>query len=537
MKKNLLLTMTGALLVSGVQATPTIYPKDVSLLSKLENPTNSNLVADDSDPHTVWVMPPNKAHSKVEGLHTPTTHLGFCKQMSDAQKRAALMEQEVLVQMQKRLDAENSLQLIQQKIDAAKADQARYALDNGLDLVSMLDDQIATVKEEIKELTAEKGNCQSNCQEINDQLKEKKAEEKSLQAERRIAIRDKAQAAQILAQKKAIVKAYEEELQSAQSRFDTVINKLNEIQATQLRLYSTYAKMEGARAAISFDSDWDKNIQELARLNPGFDFKQIQTKNAVIYASMVAGKNLPGEGAIMGYEIAGNNEEGRMTFPSYPANISGNVRLSLVGACPVLFPELFDVKLASGTDKMKYGLMVSYEYPSAFLLSLDVKLNYYRMYKKVVKSKSSGNFFSPSSKTSVKEYNMERDGFEVKWRQQDIGNSLTQDRKFEIETEIRNSMYAKLAAMLVPNLPNAAEMLAANPGPSGAKVLSEELGKNATCQANAYCAGASIGFNVLNAAFSSSSSESSYTNINNVELTYSWSDSDVMWKPWISSYK
>src|SRR4051794_25558549 len=80
-----------ALMAESALATPTIYPKTLTFLSAIENPTNSNLVADDADPRVIWVMPPNTATSKVEGLHTLTANVGYCQEMADLQGYSATM--------------------------------------------------------------------------------------------------------------------------------------------------------------------------------------------------------------------------------------------------------------------------------------------------------------------------------------------------------------------------------------------------------------------------------------------------------------
>ena len=51
-------------------AEPTLYPKDVSILSNIKNSTTSNIMADEVDPRTVWVLPPNSATAVAMGLHT-----------------------------------------------------------------------------------------------------------------------------------------------------------------------------------------------------------------------------------------------------------------------------------------------------------------------------------------------------------------------------------------------------------------------------------------------------------------------------------
>src|SRR5690606_40218851 len=60
---------------------------------------------------------------------------------------------------------------------------------------------------------------------------------------------------------------------------------------------------------------------------------------------ILGGETLQGQGAVLGYELAGVYSEGKLSYPSYPANLSGNIRLSLLGTCPIIYPELFKLNL------------------------------------------------------------------------------------------------------------------------------------------------------------------------------------------------
>jgi hypothetical protein len=312
-------------------------------------------------------------------------------------------------------------------------------------------------------------------------------------------------------------------------------SRLNAIKTNFQSMYASFGQMEGARAGITFQSSWDKNIELLKQENTNFDFKKINTQNAVITTNIANLTSLPTGGAILGYEIGGNYSEGKFNLPSYPENMNGNVRLSLLGTCPLLHPTYFDINQENSTNQMKYGMTVSYEYPSAFLVDATATYNMHKMYQKIASSGSHGGFFSSSSWSSVDEKNFFSDSFSVKWNEQDGGNSLTDTQKADLEHDMRNNILARLATIALPNVSNAG-LLISPPALSktGAVVLSESLAT--ACPGNIYCIGASMTLNVLQAIFGNSSSSASFSNMQDMQLSDSWSRSKVVYKPWVSSY-
>lgn len=537
MKTKMLLTMTGALISTSVLATPSIYPKDLTFLSQITNNTNSNIVADDSDPRVIWVLPPNTAYSKVGGLHTITANVGFCKEMANIQSYSNSLSEKMLDLQKRELEAEREVDAMLKKISTARQELADYVVSNNLHDISQVDDRIMTVEAQISELTDKLESCQQNCSEVSSQLNELRNEKLKLTRQRREISKDKIRSVRIMDQKKAAIEGYEKDLEAHEARYTKLSSSLEDLRARFLKMYEQFAEMEGARASISFESDWEKNIQTLIDTNPGYDFKQIHTQNAVISTSLMAGNSLPGKSAVLAYELSGKYEKEQITYPSYPSSLSGNLRLSLIGTCPVLHPELFDINVPTGTDQMKYGMVISYEFPSSFEVDVTATYNMYKMYQKIVKSKKRGGFFSSSKKTSITEKNFFKDEFKVQWNEQDQANSLTEEQKADYEKEIRDNIFGRLAAIGLPTMPNPGNLVAEDAGPSGAAVLASSLQNNPACKANLYCTATAIGVNFLNAVFGSSSSVAKYTKIDDVELTERWSRKEVVYKPWISSYR
>lgn len=535
--KKFMTTMTTALLATGVLAAPTIYPKDPSLLMTITNTTNSNLVADDSDPRVIWVMPPNSAFSKVGSLHTITANIGFCSQMAKIQTYTEDLV-DGLQELQKNENrAIDELDGIRQKISDANQELAQYVSSNMLQDIANLDARLTDVEDQISVLNGKLETCTDKCSEFSGQLSELRRERTKLAKDRRAMAKDKIKLVREMDRKKASVEGYQNDLVAAENKYKNLKQEVLKLHSDLLGMYKEFAKMEGARAPVSFESTWDANIQELEKNNAGFEFKQIHTENATIRTSLMAGNALPGDSAVMSYEMSGKAVEGGIEFPSYPPSFSANLRLSLIGACPIIHPGLFNIPVENTTDLMNYGMIISYEYPTVVEAKLQIKYTMYKMYEKIVKSKTKGGFFSSSKKTSITEKNFFKEDFKTQWFEDDAKVAYTEEEKADIEKDIRDDMFARLAANALPAIPNPGLLIAGDAPVNGAAVLGSSLAKNKQCQVNKWCAAATIGVNVLNAVFGGSTSAAKFTSIHHTEQTVDWSRKQVVMKPWISSYR
>lgn len=533
---KILALFTYGLFLKTALATPTIYPKDVTLLATITNPTNSNIVADDSDLKVIWVMPPNTAFSDTGKLHTINANVGYCKEMAQLQGYSLELSDKMFELKMKEVESEKESKAIQEKLSKARQDLARHISVNNLSEIQTIDERLEIITDEILALNEKLGTCTQFCRETSLQIRDLKNEKKSLTTLRKKLITERSRDVREMERKKEAVKGLEKDLDDINLRWERIGNSLEGLRQKFHSMFATFGKLEGARTSLQFRSSWDDNINELQRLNPHFDFKRIHTQNAVITINMLGGETLQGQGAVLGYELAGVYSEGKLSYPSYPANLSGNIRLSLLGTCPIIYPELFKLNLPSDTDQMKYGMVISYEFPSSFEVDVTAEYNMYKMYQKIAKSGRKGGFFRSKRWSSIEEKTFFRDEFKVHWNEQDVANSLTEEQKADYEKDIRDNIFARLAVIGLPNFSNPGELVTQDPGASGAVVLSSALSKNPSCQMNKYCMAASIGVKVLDAIFGSSSSSASYTNIQDVNMKESWSRKQVVYKPWISSY-
>ncbi|GAB4010956.1 MAG: hypothetical protein Fur0010_04520 [Bdellovibrio sp.] len=531
--KNLV-SVSMLLTVTNAWALPTLYPTEVTLLSTIQNKTNSNLVADSVDSHVIYVMPPNSAYSYVEGLHTLNANLGMCREIRDLQTYGRRLTQRIADISEKAEERQKIKEKKLEDLKNAKLKLADYVVANSIQEISSLEDAITENQKLIIRVSDQIQSCEQNCDMLNTEYKDLRKIRREL-LERKHALQDSygEKYEKFLKQQKK-VEALQADYDTIQEEWENLTSSLLKLRNDFHEMYKKYGELEGASAAVRFTSQWDQNIDSLRELNPGFDFKKIPTQNAVITSNITDLKYIPSGSAILGYRIGGDYQEGHIKMPAYPENLSGNVVLSLLGACPVLHPGDFDINIPSGSDRMRYGLTVAYEYPSAFTTRVRMTYNMHKIYQKIVSSGSRGGFFRRRSWTSVEERTYFQDSFKVDWLEQDASNRLTAEQKEEMEQEMRNRIFARLAAIGLPAAANAGQLVLPSLNASGAIVLSGALKKH--CPGNAYCIAGSVALDVLDSIFGSSFASASYTNVQNADMSEEWSQTIVSFKPWVTSY-
>lgn len=514
-----------------VLAEPTLYPSNVDVLSKIKNTTNSNILADEVDPKTIWVMPPNTATAKVSGMHTPTANMGFCVEMRDQQSYTRELSKDINDLM--KLKKSKTKEIMELSSKASDLDQAaqKFAADRNLGALSELDTRIGAVEVRLTELYALQSACSKNCdsleQEIGDLVKAKSemlTQRNALAKENTADIRE-------YNKKQKEAQAAKNKYIAARNVFTELAGEIQTMQNQFKEAYASYGKMEGARAGIRYKSSWDDNVTALRSENPGFNIQKMKTQNAQLMTELSGLETGDPGRAIIGMPIAGF-KDGAASYPAYPESLTTNVVLSLVGACPMAHPEYFDLGQVP-LSEMSYGLIISYDYQTIFKMKALVKYNMYKMYQKIVSSGSSGGFFSSRSWSNVEEKNIFQDSFTVKW--DDRENTVSAEEKEDREQEMRHAVLLRLATQALPETPSRVELLQAlAPGPHGAVVLADALTK--TCGFNVYCQGGAVVMRVLDAIFGSSSSSSSYTKITNSDLEENYEVQQKITKSWVTTY-
>lgn len=514
-------------------AEPTLYPTDARILSSVTNQTDSNILADEKHEKTVWVLPPNTASAKVRGLHTPNANLGFCKDLVQSRAHLSTIHGKIFEVGMKEADALDSLLKLQEKASEKKVAAESHASLNGLADLLLIDGRIRDLAARNQEITESLNECGENCAALVSEMRVNNDELRGLYSDRREVFKRNRLAAEKYEGLKREAAAAEAAVDDQQKIYSRVQGNLQKLQEQFKGILTYYGGLEGAFASFSYKSHWDDNVQKLRDANPGINFAKVSTNEATVYTEINANGFIDGMSSIMGMSVAGQRQaDGTILYPSYPESIDSNVRLSLMGACPQVFPDVFNLPASANTE-MNYGITISYSYDSIYVRKLDVSYNMYKMYQKIIQSGKRGGFFRRRSFTSVEERNYFRDSFVVNWT--DAENSWSDEEKADLEREIRDSIFTRLATLMLPQTINRAEILqATEPGKSGMAIVGEALGKY--CGANVKCQAVGVVANFLDAVFGSTKVTSSYTNIQDAMITDSRLQVGKITKPWITTY-
>ena len=532
LKKTLvpLLILTGAGLA---QAEPTLYPTDISVLSGINNNTTSNILADELDSQTVWVMPPNTATAQVKGLHSKTANLGFCAEMRDLKDYSRELTAEINKITKKRLEKQEELNQLLARSNRLREDAEKYAAEKDLKALSDLDNRIAAAESRLSELYKLADTCKTSCDQIEEESDSIINAKTQMMAERNKLAKTNTDELREYNKRRKLADAALKTYQSSKEVYMELIAEVTDIRNKFHDAFASYGKMEGARASFSYKSNWDENVAKLKSMNPSINFQKVATKNANLMTEIAGLSDVDSQGAIKSIAVGGVMKNGVVGFTAYPENLSANVVLSLIGACPMEHPDYFDIK-DNSVSQMQYGVIITYEYDSIFKAEATATYNMYKMYQKIVSSGSSGGLFSSKSWSTVEENNYFRDVFNVEWN--DKENTIPQEEKDEREKEMRRNVMLRLANIALPLAPNRVEIIqAAQPSPHGAVVISESLMK--VCPTNIYCVGTAAVFSVLDAIFGSSSSSANYTSITDTQIVEKYSDTQKITKSWVTSYQ
>jgi hypothetical protein len=534
---NLKLFFTGlSLCLAGTaSALPTLYPSEALSVSSVLNTTNSNLIADHRDPRLFHVMPPMSGKSVVSGIHTITSHVGFCEQMSSLQRYSARMVESLNAQYDRRQQQEAEYLELENRLNELLINEARYLVNDITEALQDMDRRIEQLDMQIEETLEQITSCSVNCSELRDSYRDLRNLRRAVYTERRDFVRANNRDVRLYEQSKRRVELIEKRLEDANQRLSRTNQHIVELNKTFIDTYKFLGEFEGGRAKISYKSNWDENIATLREENPHYSFQKIETRNAVLYTSISDLRSIPSNGAILGYDIGGRtNEHGVLELPAYVDQFGGNIRLSLIGACPLLFPEKFEgLSDRPGLSEMSYSVISTYEYPTLFVTSAEITYNMYKMYERLQTeySRGGGLFRSRKRVSLTQERNIFRDSFKVEWRDH-LG--LAQEEKDKLEQDMLDRLYMRLAQIGLPHAVQVDGLPMPTAPESGAIVLAEGLKR--ICPSSAICQGVSLGASVLDALFSRTVTSTTYRNIQDVSMVERWSNESVYWRPWITSF-
>jgi outer membrane murein-binding lipoprotein Lpp len=535
--KRVSLLAAGAL-VLGHQAiaVPSPYVSKFGPLN-VANQTNATLIRDNTNQNLVHVMPPTSGQATFQQF-VPSANLQFCKGLQDSVKAISGIDAQIGQLANKFKEYEAEYKKAEDRVVAAKVALGEVAKAEGAERYLAAEARVDDISQRISDLVAKIEGCSQNCEVLREEYK-------NLREDLRQA---KAVESQIKSQYSADVRAYniaQNRVQQAESIKTDVIGHVNEMSAELIKLgntvfdlYATRGKLEGGFAQIDYSTGWDEAMNKLRQENPTFQFEKIDTYNVKIFANFIGASDkesyLASLPAILDYSIDGVRYvpwmERDQTKMALPSRLSGAIRMSVIGACPIAVKNFFE---ATGTELKRdasgnpiFSISASYEYPVTYHTHVKADYNFYNFYKQIKKQGTHGGFFSSRSYSETVEDKSDTESFKITFMAEDPNSPLTSEKREEIRKELKAQMLDRALKMLAhpgAMISDSAQFTdAEKPPQTGAVVFAKGL-RN-TCGFNIYCQGASWILDGLQAIFGSSETEQRFQQKWDRNLHEEWSE-------------
>ena len=515
------------------------------------NETTSTVIRDHNDCSKIWVMPPEMGEVKTRHFKK-SGNLGFCAEMKNIQKISKRIAQRI---GNYQIDIDNQaprIRTAEKKLEIAMAAYAKAKANPNLTEFSTLKDRVDNIEARIVEIQEQLNTCEQFCQTLMSEFSDLSKEKRELNKELRQVRREVRNDVRAYDKAKAQKDSAEEFLEIVRNEVLEKIDRQTLLKSKLFGMYSNYAKLEGGYIGVNYDLKWDDNVANLEAKYPQFNFSKVATKDTRIHANFIGAQDrdtyyssLP---MILDYTIAGfeyqpYGVEREAAISSVPSEIQGDLRLSVIGACPYYYSNFLDdtngeltINPNAESNEFGFGLSMSYKYPAVFRFQLEAKYNLYKFYKKVVKSGSKGGFFSKKSWKKVSETKIDKDTFDITWL--DEGNLYTQEEKEKIKKAVKEELMNRaLQNMAAPaGLPpkNVTAVSAWSPEP-GALVVARGLEKTCGWQSY-YCRAGAWVLKGLTSIFGSSRAEAEFQSTHDTTSTEVWNEENVIWRPGASSF-
>jgi hypothetical protein len=522
----------GLLITTQLQALPTLYPEN---FNRVHNHTSSHVIADSESTQRFYVLPPSTSFAKVSSLHTVTANVGFCPEIAKLQEFN--LDTVKLIDSLKGRSIEFDKQIVesQKKLVIANQDLAKYVAANNMQELTSLDLKITQLETRLDNIYKNIKYCNQDCALLLSDAEQTQKLRMELTTRRFELSSSYIAVANEYEQKKTFVRSIQDNIDNLNSNLSKVKKDLAELYVDFNRMFDAHAAREGGRVSIDYSSGWSSNVDRLAQDNPNLSFEKITTKNANIKMSAYTKDNLIPKGSVIGFELSGIAAASNLNLEAFPENLTGNVVLNLLGVCPILHPQLFNLKSLDPLRDMNYGLTASYEFPSRLKFELTAEYNLKRVYELIKRQGTSGGFFSSSTWSDQQENEFFKDVFSVKWKDQDEKSQMSFEKRFAIEADLRKQMLSRLASFLIMNdqsnkLTNLLDL-----PKTGSMVLSNSLVQ--VCPTNIYCQGSALVINILQAIFGSSEMSQSLLQKTDVNMVENYSSERVVMQPMLVTYK
>jgi hypothetical protein len=519
-----LVTLAATLgLAAPASAAPILYPRPGNRLAEVVNSTRAAVLGDSTDPNLLYVQPPAVGGTELTNVFF-NANTGFCSELvylqqasfdlvrlnteRTAELRRSDPEREALVAELRVLRADAASKLVKEVKDIR---QMRFDIDDLSDLIDDLRERL---------LDCETDACEEDLQADID---EAKALRTQLRADLRALERANRVAMAAFEQAEALVAAKQTDIRELDARREELAEAVAAAE-TQLKLmYFSYAQIEGGFGGIEFDTGWDAAIATLRAENAGkgFTFQPLDTREVRVFPQLLPGGtdgHMADKSGVLAYTLNGRQislADTEHHLASFPSAMSSSVRLSLNGACPVKYPEQWDLEKGQNGTPL-FGLHAEYSYPVAFRTNLSASYNRWRIYELIKRQSTRGGFFRSKTSISVEENIDESTVWSFDFFDE---SGIPTAEKQMIESQLKAELMASvLQEMGVPSMGQSSGSLDPMPAPEvGALVFARGL--DACGSWSSYCTVGAWALRGLNAVFGGAAVETRFQQNNDRTIT------------------
>ncbi|MCX4024941.1 hypothetical protein H0A36_24785 [Endozoicomonas sp. SM1973] len=465
MKKLALATLVAAATQTAM-AVPTFKTCD----TKIKAPELGTGVLFGNSCDHAYVLPPAIGDVTVTSV-APNANLEFCNSIDSLTESNKILVSYIEDEVKNYKENQNEIEkIVHEKMFVIAKELAPLEAQNEI-ITSKLEEQeklrteilkaIRTAKTEYIDCKESSVDAATECKEELAIFKEERSKLRDVRRKETTLINE---SYDISLQIKTLTKKMQAEQDKADQLKSTSVKSLAEINSLRKIIMDTYkefALKEGMTAGITYALPWNELVNEYQRLNPGINFQAIPIKDSsfkfnTLQASSLetAFRELPGA---LSVSVAGKHsglfvEPNTLEAPQklgdqsdknipFTDSISGQVRLSLMGACPLLDDE-GNIKENASKE------LHSYLMPNA-VLEYEVKVNrgykaeynLYRMYEKYMKTKTKGGgFIRHKKKTKGYENKIVEEGFTIEFLADGGEFNYTPEEQARIASEVKSTL-------------------------------------------------------------------------------------------------
>ncbi len=317
-----------------------------------------------------------------------------------------------------------------------------------------------------------------------------------------------------------------EDLNPEIEKLEQMREKVTETVLKVLQWNETLATYEGPKVRITVAADHNKLVQDYQKLNPNIEMRPMPIAKSVLTFVGKVTNNIGKAPAALYMDMSGvkvpashftgltaEDEDGKgdkQTVTLFSSGVSGQLVLSLVGACP-----FYDLRSGTFPETIETRQLTSYIAPSVdYIYNVQVNRKYIAKYnlaellKRIQKQSTKGGFFTSSTLNSLVIDNSSTGWFSFESKSEDSRHEWDEQLAQTLKAQIIARLLARLGAKPIGN-PEIPGLIA--PGKTGADVASGAL---KICP-HIYCQAAGFVLDGLSSSIGGSKSVSEFIQANN----------------------